>query len=145
MSCTGIKQDNNGFIVDRKCTRHYGGSFWKFCKGGEVNSPLPDLHYSLLSLALVVQIRILPLKRLLGPRTILNKVIRTPAIETTISVASLLKLLNVWPCAKLLRLLRRHWRSIPSLLLGRAENQSARWGILLRCSDMCVGNHTIPR
>jgi hypothetical protein len=70
MGCTGIKQDNNGFIVDRKCTRHYGGSFWKFCKGGEVDLPLPDMHYSLLSLAQIVLIRILPLIKLLGPWTI---------------------------------------------------------------------------
>jgi hypothetical protein len=42
---------------------HYGGSFWKFCKGGEVDSPLLDLHYSLLALALVVLIKTLPLKR----------------------------------------------------------------------------------
>jgi hypothetical protein len=42
-----------------------------------------------------------------------------------------------------LRLLRRHGRSISSLLLGRAENKSARWGIPLRCSELCVGNNTI--
>jgi hypothetical protein len=53
-------------------------------------------------------------------------VIRTPAIETAVSATSLLKLLNIWPGAQLLRWLRRHWRSIPSLLLRRAENQSAR-------------------
>jgi hypothetical protein len=108
MSCTGIKLDNNGFIVNRKCTCYYGGSFWKFCKGGEVDLPLLDLHYSLLALALVVLIKTLPLKRLPGPRTILDKVIRTPALETTISAAPLLKLFNIWPWAKLLRLLRRH-------------------------------------
>jgi hypothetical protein len=91
MSYTRIKQDNNGFIVDRKYTRHYRGSFWKFRKGGEVNSSLPDLHYSLLSLAQIVLIRILPLKRFLGLRTVSDEVIRTPAIETAISAASLLK------------------------------------------------------
>jgi hypothetical protein len=99
----------------------------------------------LLSLALIVLIRILPLKRLLGPRTVSDEVIRTPTVETMISVASLLNLLNIWPCAKLLRLLRKHWRSIPSLLLGWAENESAKWGIPLRRSDLCVGNNTIPR
>jgi hypothetical protein len=35
-------------------------------------------------------------------------VICTPAVETAISVAPLLKLLNIWPWAKLLWLLRGH-------------------------------------
>jgi hypothetical protein len=132
-------------MVDRKCTRHYGGSFWKFCKGGEVDSPFPDLHYLLLALALVILIKTLPLKRLPGPRTILDKLIYTPAVETAISAAPLLKLLNIWPWAKLLRLLRRYRRFISSLLLRRAENQSARWGIPLRRSELCIGNKMIPR
>jgi hypothetical protein len=54
---------------------------------------LPDLYYSLLALALIVLIRTLPLKRLPRPRTIFDKVVRTPAVETAISAASLLKLL----------------------------------------------------
>jgi hypothetical protein len=33
---------------------------------------------------------------------------RTPAVETAISAAPLLKLLTIWPWAKLLQLLRRH-------------------------------------
>jgi hypothetical protein len=84
------------------------GLLWKFCKGGEVDSPLPDLHYLLLALALIVLIRTLPLKRLPGPRIIFDKVVCTPAVETTISAALLLKLLNIWPWAELLWLLRRH-------------------------------------
>jgi hypothetical protein len=55
------------------------------------------LHYSFLALALVVLIKTLPLKRLLGPGIVLDKVIYTPAVETVISVAPLLKLLNIWP------------------------------------------------
>jgi hypothetical protein len=35
-------------------------------------------------------------------------VVRTPAVETAISAAPQLKLLNIWPWAKLLRLCRRH-------------------------------------
>jgi hypothetical protein len=45
----------------------------------------------------------------------------------------------------LLRLLRRNRRSVPSLLLGRPENQSTSWGIPLRCSERCIGNNPIPR
>jgi hypothetical protein len=104
--------------MNRKSTRHDRRSIRKFRKGGEVDSPLPDLYHWSLALALIILIRILPLERLLGPRTISDEVIRTPAIETAISAASLLKLLSIWPWAKLLRLLRRHWRSISSLLLG---------------------------
>jgi hypothetical protein len=44
-----------------------------------------------------------------------------------------------------LRWSRRHWRSIPSLLLRRAENQSARWGIPLRRSELRIRNNSIPR
>jgi hypothetical protein len=45
----------------------------------------------------------------------------------------------------LLRLLWRNRRSVPSLLLGRPENQSTSWGIPLRCSERCIGNNPIPR
>jgi hypothetical protein len=38
----------------------------------------------------------------------------------------------------------RHWRSIPSLLLRWAENQSARCDILLLCSELRVRNNSIP-
>jgi hypothetical protein len=131
--------------MNRKYTRHDGGSIRKFRKGGEVDSPLPDLHHWPLALALVILIRILPLERLLGPRTISDEVTRTRAIETAISAASLLKLLSIWPWAKLLRLLWRHWRSISSLLLGWPEDKSTRWGIPLRCSELYIRNNPIPR
>jgi hypothetical protein len=131
--------------MNTECTRHDGGSIRKLRKGGEVNSPLPDLHHWPFALVLVILIRTLPLIRLPGPRTIFDKVVRTTAIEIAIGAASLLKLLIIWPWAKLLRLLRRHWRSVSSLLLGRAENKSARWGILLRRSGRCIPNKSIPR
>jgi hypothetical protein len=131
--------------MDRECTRHDGGSVQKFCKGGEVNSPLPDLHHQPLALVLVTLIGTLPLVRFLGPRTIPDEMIRTPAIETAIIAASLFDLLNIWPWARLLWLLRRYGRSIPSLLLGQPENQSANRGIPLWRSDLCVGNNSIPR
>jgi hypothetical protein len=131
--------------MNRKCTRHDGGSIRKLRKGGEVNSPLPDLHYWPLALALVILIRTLPLIRLPGPWTIFDKVVRTTAIETAIGTTPLLKWLIIWPWAKWLRLLQRHWRSISSLLLGRAENKSARWGIPLWFSGRCIPNKSIPR
>jgi hypothetical protein len=118
-------------MINRECTQHDGSSIRKFCKGGEVNSPLPDLHHRPLSLVLVILIETRPLVRFLGPRIISDEVIRTPAIETTISAASLLDLLNIWPWTRLLWLLRRYGRSIPSLLLRRLENQSAEQSIPL--------------
>jgi hypothetical protein len=131
--------------MNRECTRHDGSSIRKFCKGGEVNAPLPDLHHRPLALVLVTLIGTLPLIRFLGPRTISDEVIRTPAIETAISAASLLNLLNIWPWARLLWLLRRYGRSIPSLLLRRPENQSAKWSIPLWHSRRCILNKSIPR
>jgi hypothetical protein len=130
--------------MNRKCTRHDGGSIRKLRKSGEVNSPLPDLHHWPLALVLVILIRTLPLIRLPGPQTIFDKVVRTTAIETAIGAASLLKLLSVWPWAKLLWLLRRHWRSVSSRLLRRPENQSARWSIPLWRSGRCILNKSIP-
>jgi hypothetical protein len=106
---------------------------------------LPDLHHWHLALVLVIPIRTLPLIRLPGLRTIFDKVVRTTAIETAIGVASLLKLLSFWPWARLLRLLRRHWRSASSWLLRRPENQSARWSIPLWRSGRCILNKSIPR
>jgi hypothetical protein len=120
-------------------------SIRKFCKGGEVNSPLLDLYHQPLALVLVTLIGILPLIRFPGPRTVSDEVIRTPAIETAISAASLLDLLNIWPWARLLWLLRRYGRSIPSLLLRWPENQSAKRSIPLWCSRWCILNKSIPR
>jgi hypothetical protein len=68
--------------MNRKYTRHDGGSIRKFRKGGEVNSPLPDLHHWPLALVLVILIRTLPLIRLPRPQKIFDKVVRTTAIET---------------------------------------------------------------
>jgi hypothetical protein len=131
--------------MNREYTRHDGGSIRKLCKGGKVNSPLPDLHHRPLALVLVILIRNLPLIRLPGLRTISDEVIHTPAIETTISAASLLDLLSIWPWARLLRLLRRYGRSIPSLLLRRPKNQSAKWSIPRWRSRRCILNKSIPR
>jgi hypothetical protein len=132
-------------MVNRKCTRHDGSSIWKFCQSSEVNPSLTDLHYRLLALVLISLSRALPGIRLLGPRTISDEMIRTPAIEIAIIAASLWHLLNIWPRARWLCLLRRNGRSIPSLLLGWPENQSTRWGILPWCSERRVGNNPIPR
>jgi hypothetical protein len=89
-------------MVNKECTRHDGSSVRKFCKGGEVNSPLSDLYYWLLALVLVTLIGTLSLIRFLGPRRIPDEMIRTSTIETAIIAASLLDLLNIWPWAKLL-------------------------------------------
>jgi hypothetical protein len=106
---------------------------------------LPDLHHRPLPLVLVILIRTLPLIRFPGPRIISDEVIRTPAIETVISAASLLDLLNIWPWARLWWLLRRYGRSIPSLLLRRPQHQSAKWSIPLWRSRRCILNKSIPR
>jgi hypothetical protein len=131
--------------MNRECTQHDGSSIQKFCKGGEVNSPLPDLHHRPLALVLVILIGTLPLIKFPGPQTISDEVIRTPAIETTISASSLSNLLNIWPWARLMWLLRRYERSIPSFLLRRPKNQSAKWSIPLWHSRRCIQNKSIPR
>jgi hypothetical protein len=132
-------------VVNRECTRHDRSSIRKFRKSGEVNSPLPDLYHRPLALVLVTLTGTLPLIRFLGPRTISDEMIRTSAIETSIIAASLLDLLNIWPWARFLWLLQRHGRSIPSLLLRRPENQSAKRSIPLWRSWRCILNKSIPR
>jgi hypothetical protein len=132
-------------VVNRECTCHDGSSIRKFCKGGEVNSPLPDLYHQPLALVLITLIGTVPLIRFPGPRTISDEVIRTPAIETAIGAAPLLDLLNIWPWAKLLWLLQRYGKSISSLLLRRPENQSAKWSIPLWRSRWCTLNESISR
>jgi hypothetical protein len=88
MGSTGIKKNNNGMMVNRKCTRHYRCPFRKFGECGKVYPPLTDLHHLLLTLALVVRIRCLPLKRFPRLRAILDEVGRASTIETTIVVVS---------------------------------------------------------
>jgi hypothetical protein len=132
-------------MVNRKCTRHDGSSIWKFCQSSEINPSLTDLHHRLLALILVTLGKILPWIRFLGPRAISDEMIRTSAIVAAIIAAFLWHLLNIWPLARLLCLLRGHRRSKPSLLLRRPKNQSTRWGIALWCSGRRIGNNPIPR
>jgi hypothetical protein len=132
-------------VVYRKCTRHDRSSIRKFCKGSEVNLSLSDLHHWPLTLVLVILTGTLPLIRLLGLRTISDEMIRSSAIETMISAASLLDLLNIWPWANLLWLLQRYRRLILSLLLRRPESQSADQGILLWRSRRYIRNQLILR
>jgi hypothetical protein len=132
-------------MVYRKCTRHDRSSIWKFCKSGEVNPSLTDLHHRLLSLILVSLGGALPLIGFLRPRAISDKMIRTSAIVAAIVVAFLWHLRNIWPLARLLCLLRGHRRSEPSLLLRRPKNQSSRRGIALWYSGRRIGNNPIPR
>ena len=141
MSCTRIKLYDCGFIVDRENTRHDWCSFWKVCKSGEVNSPLPDLHHLLLALALVVVlVGVLPWIVLSGLRTILGKMRSTTAVEASIITIPTIELWDIWPWTNLLlllllllllRLLPRHWRSESSLLLRRPKDKPAHWGISL--------------
>jgi hypothetical protein len=88
MGGTSIEKNNNGMIVDRKCTRHYWCPFREFGECGEVYPPLTDLHYLLLTLALVVWIRCLPLERVPRLRAVLDEVGRASTIEKTIIVVS---------------------------------------------------------
>jgi hypothetical protein len=129
--------------MDRKCSRHDGGSVRKFCKGGEVDSSLPNLHHWSFTLVLVTLIGTLSLVRFLGPRTIPDKMVCTPTIETAITTASLWSLLYIWFWARLLLLLWRYGRSIFALLLGRPKNQFAKRGIPLWCSNLGVRNNPI--
>ena len=132
--------------MDRESTRHDRCSFWKVCKSSEVNSPLPDLHHLPLALALVVVlVGVLPWIILSGLRTILGKVRSTAAVEASIITIPTIELWGIWPWAKLLLLLLRHWRSESSLLLRRPKNKPAYWGISLWRSGWSVLHQTIPR
>ena len=66
-------------MMDRKCTRHNWCALRKFRKSSKVDLPLPDLHDLLLTLALVILIRILPLGRFLVSGAISGEVHRTSA------------------------------------------------------------------
>jgi hypothetical protein len=88
--------------MDGERTQHNRGSVREFRKGGEINPSLPDLHHWSFTLALVTLIGTLPLVRFPRPRTILDEMVRTPAIETAIIAAFWWSLLYIWPCAKLL-------------------------------------------
>ena len=92
----------------------------ELCKSSEINSPLSDLHHLLLALALVVLVGVLPWIRLLGLRAILGEMGSTAAIETSIVAVPAIELWDIWPWAKLLRLLK-DWRSESSLLLRRPK------------------------
>ena len=131
--------------MDRENTRHDWCSFEKLCKSSEINSPLSDLHHFLLALALVVLVGVLPWIRLLWLRAILGKMGSAAAIETSIVTVPAIELWGIWPWAKLLLLLLRHWRSESSLLLSRPKNKPARWGISLWRSGWSVLHQTIPR
>jgi hypothetical protein len=106
---------------------------------------LSNLHHRLFTLVLVTLSRALSGIRFLGPRTISDEMIRTSAIKAAIITASRWHLLNIWPWARLLCLLRGHRRSEPSLLLRRPKNQSSRWSIALWCPGRRIGNNPIPR
>ena len=97
---------------------------WKCSKSSKVNFLLSDLHFLLLSLALIVLVRILFWIRFLGLRAIFGKMQGTAAIKTTVVVLPLIKLSIIWPWTRLLLLLG-HRKSGCSLLLGWPENPFA--------------------
>ena len=93
-------------MVYRKCTRHHRCVLREISKSGEINSTLPDLHSLLLAFVLIVPTKSLPL-RLSRLGALLGKMIRTPALETTIVVVGTSGWLHIWPWA-ILRLLERY-------------------------------------
>jgi hypothetical protein len=88
MGGPSIEKNNNGIMVDRKCTRHYWCPLRKFGERSKIHPPLTDLHHLPLALAFVVRIRCLPLERFPRLRAILDEVGWASAIETTIIVVS---------------------------------------------------------
>jgi hypothetical protein len=50
MGCSRIKQNFNGVITDRECTRQHCCSLWDVNQGGEFEFALLDLHHEFLAL-----------------------------------------------------------------------------------------------
>jgi hypothetical protein len=127
MGGTRIKKNNNGVMVDRKCTRHYRCPLGKFGECGEVHPPLTDLHHLPLALTLVDRIRCLPLEGFPRLRAVLDEMGRASAIETTIVVVSWSgwRKARPWTLSWLLLNLWRRW-SVELCLLGWSGYPSAR-------------------
>jgi hypothetical protein len=89
MGGTRVKKNKHGLVVDRESTRHYWCPLGEFGESGEVHPSLADLDYLLLALALASWVGCLPLKRSSRLRAILDEVGRASAVETTITVVSL--------------------------------------------------------
>jgi hypothetical protein len=117
MGGTSIKKNNNGVMVDRKCTRHYRCPFGKFRESGEVHPSLADLDHLPLVLALAGWIGCLPMERLPRLRAILDEMGPASAVETTI--VALIDWLNNRPRTLLWLLLKLWcWWSVELCLLG---------------------------
>jgi hypothetical protein len=134
MSGTRVKRNNNGVMVDRKCTRHYRCPFGEFGESGEVHLSLADLDHLPLVLALAGWIECLPLERFPRLRAILDKVGRASAVEITIVAVSLVGWRKARPRTLLWLLLKLWCRwSVESCLLGwsgypSARQITSRWG-----------------
>jgi hypothetical protein len=127
MSSTRVKKNNNGVMVDRKCTRHYQCPFGEFGESGEVHLPLADLDHLSLALALVGWTGGLPLERFPRLRAILDKMGQASAVETTIVAVSLVGWRKARPWTLLWLLLKLWCRwSVESCLLGWSGYPSAR-------------------
>jgi hypothetical protein len=50
MGFSRIKQNSNGVITDRECTRQHYCSLWDVNQGGEVEFTLLDMNHGLLTL-----------------------------------------------------------------------------------------------
>jgi hypothetical protein len=122
-----IKKNNNGVMVDRKCTRHYRCPFGKFGECGEVHPSLADLDHLSLALTLVDRTGCLPLEGFPRLRAVLDEVGRASAVETTIVAVSLVGWRKARP-RTLLWLLLNLWHrwSVESCLLGGSGYPSAR-------------------
>jgi hypothetical protein len=70
MGCTGIKKYDHGLMIYKESTHHYWRTLGEFGESCEDHPPLADLYHLLLTLALIVRARCLPLGRFPGLRTI---------------------------------------------------------------------------
>jgi hypothetical protein len=145
MGGTSIKKNNNGMIVDRKCTRHYRCPFREFGECGEVHPSLADLNHLSLAFALVGWIGCWPLERLPRLRAILDQVGRASTIETTIVAVPMIGWWKAGSRALLLLLLRLRCQwSVESCLLGWSSYPSTRHIISRRGSRSSAWDQPIP-
>jgi hypothetical protein len=145
MGGTSIKKNNNGVMVDRKCTRHYRCPFGEFGECGEVHPALADLDHLPLALALAGWTGGLPLERFPRLRAILDEMGWASAVETTIVAVSLVGWRKARPRTLLWLLLKLWCRwSVESCLLGWSSYPSTRQIASRRGSRGITRDQPIP-